>query len=275
MSSFSRVLMATDLSRQSVNMTDGLTSLCPDGDTSVVLAHVFEDEDDADPRSSKFIEITAKLEKYKQDLLQEGYHDIKIVTACGDPAEQIHQLTETHHIDLIFVASHGKGFIRSAIIGGSTTYDLARDTLQPLYIDKDDEDAKENIVSNVLIATDFSKKSLQALDIIRELHDKVERCLFVHVIENNEDDIESAKILLQELTDEAKMFGIKSEYRIAEGIASHEIIEIAEKEKCQIITMAKTGAGNCHDDSLGSTSKALLLNAECALLLIPDIDDED
>ncbi|MBQ0067256.1 MAG: universal stress protein [Phascolarctobacterium sp.] len=274
MSSFSRVLMATDLSRQSANMTDGLTSFCPDGDTSIVLAHVFEDEDDAEPRGSRFNEITSKLENYRQQLLQEGYHDIKIVTTKGDPAEEIHKLTEANDADLIFVASHGKGFIRSAIMGTSTTYDLARESLQPLFIDKDDADAKENLLSSVLVATDFSKKSLQVLNIIRELHDKVERCLFVHVIENDESN-EDAETFLQELTDEMKMFGIPSEFKIAKGVASREIIQIAEQEKCQIITMAKTGAGNCQDDPLGSTSKALLLNAECALLLMPDIDDEE
>lgn len=274
MSSFARVLIATDLSRQTANMTDGLTSLCPDGDTAIVLAHVFEDEEDAEPRSSKFQEITQKLENYRTELLQEGYHDIKIVTAKGDPAENIHKLTEENDADLIFVASHGKGFIKSAIMGGSTTYDLAREALQPIFIDKDDEDAKENLLSSVLVATDFSKKSLQALNIIRELRDKVERCLFVYVDEDGKEN-ESNQIFLQELTDEMKMFGIKAEFRIAHGVASREIIQIAEKEKCQIITMAKTGAGNCTDDSLGSTSKALLLNAECALLLMPDIDDEE
>lgn len=275
MSSFSRVLMATDLSRQSANMTDGLTSLCPDGDTTVMLAHVFDDEEDADPRSSQYREVIQKLEAYRADLMQEGYHDLQIVTAVGDPAERIHELTEVNHADLIFVASHGKGFIRSAIIGSSTTYDLARNALQPLYIDKDDEDAKENILSKVLIATDFSKKSLQALDIVRELREKVEQVLFVHVIEDAEDTtVENASTFLQELVDELKMFGIKAEYRVAQGVASQEIIRIAENEHCQIITMAKTGAGANDLDPLGSTSRNLLMKAECALLLMPDVDDD-
>ena len=73
MSSFSRVLIATDLSRQSTNMTDGLTSLCPNGDTQVILAHVFEDEDDAEPRSRSYNEVINKLEKFRDDLKKEGY----------------------------------------------------------------------------------------------------------------------------------------------------------------------------------------------------------
>lgn len=275
MSSFSRVLMATDLSHQSVNMTDGLTSLCPDKDTNVILAHVFEDDEDADPRSSQYRDVLEKLNNYRNALAREGYNNLNIITSKGDPAKEIHRLTEENDCDLIFVASHGKGFIRSAIIGTSTTYDLARAALQPIFIDKDDEDAQENLLTKVLVATDFSKKSLQALEILRELRDNVGSVLFVHVIEDDDDtSLEDAETFLQELIDELKIFGIPSEYVIRKGVASKEIIRAAEEKGCQMITMAKTGAGAGNMDPLGSTSKNLLLNAECALLLIPDVDDD-
>lgn len=275
MSSFSRVLMATDLSHQSVNMTDGLTSLCPDKDTNVILAHVFEDDEDADPRSSKYRDVLEKLKNFRNTLAQEGYNNLNIITSKGDPAKEIHRLTEENDCDLIFVASHGKGFIRSAILGASTTYDLAREALQPIFIDKDDEDAQENLLTKVLVATDFSKKSLQALEILRELRDNVGSVLFVHVIEDEDDtSLEDAETFLQELIDELKIFGIPSEYVIRKGMASKEIIRAAEEKGCQMITIAKTGAGANDMDPLGSTSKNLLLNAECALLLIPDVDDD-
>lgn len=275
MSSFSRVLMATDLSHQSVNMTDGLTSLCPDKDTNVILAHVFEDDEDADPRSSKYRDVLEKLKNFRNTLAQEGYNNLNIITSKGDPAKEIHRLTEENDCDLIFVASHGKGFIRSAILGASTTYDLAREALQPIFIDKDDEDAQENLLTKVLVATDFSKKSLQALEILRELRDNVGSVLFVHIIEDEDDtSLEDAETFLQELIDELKIFGIPSEYVIRKGMASKEIIRTAEEKGCQMITMAKTGAGANDMDPLGSTSKNLLLNAECALLLIPDVDDD-
>lgn len=275
MSSFSRVLMATDLSHQSVNMTDGLTSLCPDKDTNVILAHVFEDDEDADPRSSQYKKILEKLKSFRNILSQEGYNNLNIITSRGDPAQEIHRLTEENDCDLIFVASHRKGFIRSAIMGTSTTYDLARATLQPLFIDKDDEDAQENLLAKVLVATDFSKKSLQALEFLRELRENVGSVLFVHVIEDEDDtNPGDAETFLKELVDEMKIFGISSEYVVREGVASKEIMRTAEEKGCQMITMAKTGAGATDLDPLGSTSKNLLMNAKCALLLIPDVDDD-
>ena len=54
MSTFTKVLLATDLSPQADKLTECLFSLCPDTETEVVLAHVFDDDDDADPDGSSF-----------------------------------------------------------------------------------------------------------------------------------------------------------------------------------------------------------------------------
>ena len=47
MSTFTKVLLATDLSPQADKLTECLFCLCPDTETEVVLAHVFDDDDDA------------------------------------------------------------------------------------------------------------------------------------------------------------------------------------------------------------------------------------
>ena len=52
MSTFTKVLLATDLSPQADKLTECLFCLCPDTETEVVLAHVFDDDDDADPDGS-------------------------------------------------------------------------------------------------------------------------------------------------------------------------------------------------------------------------------
>ena len=69
---------------------------------------------------------------------------------------------------------------------GSTTYELARATAIPLLINKDEEDeVTENLLATVLIPTDFSRKSLEALNVVRSLREYVGRVLFVHVIERS------------------------------------------------------------------------------------------
>ena len=55
-----------------------------------------------------------------------------------------------------------------------------------LLINKDDEEEENvNLLETVLVPTDFSRKSLEALNIIRTLREFVGKVLFVHVIEHS------------------------------------------------------------------------------------------
>ena len=282
MSTFAKVLLATDLTPQSDNLTECLFSLCPDTETQVVLAHVFDDADDADAGSAAYKKVMSRLEGYKNDLLQAGYEDIGIATPVGEPFEAICQAAEQCEADLIMAASHGKGFLKSAIMG-STTFDLARAATLPLFISKDeDQRYSDKLLTNVMIPTDFSKKSLSALNIVRGLREHVDKIIFVHVIERSrsrqdyKDKYNNAALFLQELVDEMKIFGIDADYRIAKGAASKEIVHLARQEHTKLIMMTKTGAGLVKGLVIGSTSQNVILNTDCATLLLPaeDIADE-
>ena len=67
-----------------------------------------------------------------------------------------------------------------------------------------------------MIPTDFSKKSLVALNLIRSLREHVAEVVFVHVVERsrNQSDLESkllnAESRMEELVAEMKLFGIKA-----------------------------------------------------------------
>ena len=184
MSTFTKVLLATDLSPQADNLTECLFCLCPDTETEVVLAHVFDDDDDADPDGSSYKKAHSRLAGYKNDIEQAGYEDISITTPAGETCEALCELAEQKDADLMLVASHRKGFLKRALMG-STTYELARATTIPLLINKDEEDeTTENLLKTVLIPTDFSRKSLEALNVVRSLREYVGQVLFVHVIEH-------------------------------------------------------------------------------------------
>lgn len=281
MSTFAKVLLATDLTPQSDNLTECLFSLCPDTETEVVLAHVFDDDDDADPDGSNYKKVNSRLEGYKNDLEQAGYEDVTVVTPVGDePFEAICDAGEEHEADLLMVASHGKGFLKSTIMG-STTFDLARATSLPLFISKEDGKNASKLLDTILIPTDFSKKSLAALNVVRGLREFVGRVIFVHVIERSrskEDHKEkygNARLFLQELVDELKIFGIDADYRIGRGAASKEIVHLSRQEHAQLIIISKTGAGLVKGLVMGSTAQNVILNATCGILLLPAEDALD
>lgn len=281
MSTFAKVLLATDLTPQSDNLTECLFSLCPDTETEVVLAHVFDDDDDADPDGSNYKKVNSRLEGYKNDLEQAGYEEVTIVTPVGDePFEAICDAGEEHEADLLMVASHGKGFLKSTIMG-STTFDLARATTLPLFISKEDNKDASKLLDTILIPTDFSQKSLDCLNVVRGLREYIGNVIFVHVIERYRSKEEykekygNAKLFLQELVDELKIFGIKADYHIGRGAASKEIVHVSRQEHASLIIIAKTGAGLVKGLVMGSTAQNVVLNSTCGILLLPAEDALD
>ena len=281
MSTFAKVLLATDLTPQSDNLTECLFSLCPDTETEVVLAHVFDDDDDADPDGSNYKKVNSRLEGYKNDLEQAGYEEVTIVTPVGDePFEAICDAGEEHEADLLMVASHGKGFLKSTLMG-STTFDLARATTLPLFISKEDNKDASKLLDTILIPTDFSQKSLDCLNVVRGLREYIGNVIFVHVIERYRSKEEykekygNAKLFLQELVDELKIFGIKADYHIGRGAASKEIVHVSRQEHASLIIIAKTGAGLVKGLVMGSTAQNVVLNSTCGILLLPAEDALD
>lgn len=281
MSTFTKVLLATDLSPQADKLTECLFCLCPDTETEVVLAHVFDDDDDADPDGSSFKKARSRLDGYKNDIEQAGYEEISIVTRTGDISETVQGLAEEYDADLVLVASHRKGFLKRALMG-STTFDLARATNIPLLINKaEPHEEQENLLRTIMVPTDFSRKSLEALNIIRSLREFVGKVIFVHVIEHsrNKHDYKekygSAMLFLQELVDEMKIFGIEADYHVSHGVASKKIAAICERDDVSLIMMAKTGADMTNGEELGSTSENVVLNVDCAVMLVPAEENDD
>ena len=281
MNTFNRVLLASDLTRQSDNLVGCLTSLCPDTETEVVLAHVLNSDDDADPHGSTYKEIKNHLEGYADRLKSKGYETVTVVTPKGEPDEVLTKTAEELEADLLLMASHGKGFFERTF-KGSTTYDVARMTTVPLFIDRDDDDNNsDELLGTVLVATDFSKKSLDALNIIRGLREYVGRVLFLHVIEHSrsrEDYLEqkaNAELQLEELVDELKIFGIEADYKIKKGKASQQIDEVCEKENVGMVVMARTGVGSGNNINLGGTAENVVLHVDRAILLLPGLDLDD
>ena len=281
MSTFDKVLLATDLSKQSDNLLGCLVNLCPDVETEIVLAHVFDDDEDADPHGSHYKEVIEHLQKDKAKLEAAGYESITVLTPEGeDPDEVLNKIAEKQEVDLVMVASHGKGFFERTF-HGSTTYDLAKDITIPLFIDRDDDDDNEDkLLSNIMVATDFSKRSLESLNIIRSWREHVGKVLFLHVIEHSRDHQDyrnrynDAEMQLEELVEELKVFGIEASYHISKGAASKRIDAIAERENISLIMLGRGGMDMANGLELGSSAENVILNVDKSILLLP-VDDND
>lgn len=280
--SYSKVLLATDLTATASSLTGCLFALCPDTDTEIVVTHVVED--DPDPHSSTYTKAVETLEDLVESLNRAGYDNVtlSVSTSRDEPSEVIHNMADEGDFDLVLVASHGKSFWESTIMG-STTYVLARTANYPLFIWKEDRSNTQeeaNLLQRILLPTDFSRNSLVALSVIRNFRESIKEVILAHVIEKSRSDKdlahkkELAAQKLQELVEELGSFGVKASYIIDKGTASKHLKAIAEHRDITLTIMSKTNKGFA-EGMLGSTSKNYALNSDRPILLLPPEEIEE
>ena len=278
---FSRVMLALDLSELTSRMLDVFYSVCLDPDTEVYLLHVVKKAEDAAETSSYYKKTYNRLKGLAQDIKNAGYDFVEILWENEpDILKGIQKMVDQYNINLLLMASHGKG-VWASTFRGSSTFNAVRAIDIPTLVVKGDYKC-EDYLNRILLPTDFSRKSLIALNFIRNLREHVGEVLFVHVIEGVRGDEElrenkeMAEDMLQELCNEMQDFDIKSRYVIADGgAASKEICKLAEEENCSLIFTGKTGAGPIKGLLMGSTAQNILLNAERTLWVMPDEDNDD
>lgn len=278
---FSRVMLALDLSELTSRMLDVLYSVCLDPETEVYLLHVVRKAEDAAETSSYYKKTYSRLKGLAQDIRNAGYDNVKVLWETDeDILNGIRKAADQYNVNLMIMASHGKG-VWASTFRGSSTFNAVRAIEIPTLIVKGDYKC-DDYLNRILLPTDFSRKSLIALNYIRNLREHVGEVLFVHVIEGVRGDEElteskeMAEDMLVELCNEMQNFGINSRYVIVDGgAASKEICKLAEEENCSLIISGRTGAGPIKGLLMGSTAQNILLNASRTLWVMPDEESED
>ena len=276
----SKVLVAIDFSAQSIRLLECVYDLCQNDVKTIILTHVFEDAKDAKSSGAEWQEVIHQLTSFKKKLVEKGF-EVKIVTPAGEAAIEITNLAIQEQVDLIIMASSGKGYIQSALMG-STSFDVVRLAKCPVFVErgkialKTTNQAKPARLAKVLLPTDFSLASLEALSIVRSLHDKIGEVVFAKVIEKSRsiDDlnakVKQAERNLIELVEEMNAFGIKASYRVkVEGAASKVLLNLMKEEDITLTILPKTGAGIVTGLLIGSTAQAISLNIDRPVLLVP------
>ena len=278
---FSRVMLALDLSELTSRMLDVFYSVCLDPGTEVYLLHVVKRTEDYAKTSNYYKKIYSRLNGLAQDIKNAGYDKVEILWESNpDVLNGIQKTVDQYDINLLIMASHGKGLWASTF-RGSSTFNAVRAIDIPTLGVKGDYRCSDYL-QRILLPTDFSRKSLIALNFIRNLRENVGEVLFVHVIEGvrGDDELlenkEMAEDMLLELCNEMQNFGIKSRYVIADGgAASREICKLAEEENCSLVITGKTGAGPIKGLLMGSTAQNSLLNSGRTLWVMPDEENDE
>ncbi|MGB9561420.1 MAG: universal stress protein [bacterium] len=147
--------------------------------------------------------------------------------------------------------------------------------------------------SYILFPTDFSELSAQAFNYVKKLKEAGARKVhllyvldivqisFIGTIDTfsslRVDSIEKevkreledkAQKGLSEMKLELEAAGFEADYEISEGIPYEKILEIAGREKVDIIVIASHGKSPLKEMFLGSTSEKVIRFAKCPVLVV-------
>lgn len=127
---FKKILLTTDLSELSLNAFAPALELARKFDATILLAHIgefqipplyveytgFQFKDMIDEHQGRAREELRGLAE--QQL--EGYAKVEPVVAIGSPHEEIVDLAVKKEVDMIVMATHGRGFMAHALLGSTT-----------------------------------------------------------------------------------------------------------------------------------------------------------
>ncbi len=166
-----KILYPVDFSPFTEKLLDCAGELARAGMSEVIVLHVIDarhaaeyeaELDHAHPEKRKYVEerMEAILE-----LSRDRDFEVEIMIKTGDPVAEILATARQEDVDLIFLGSHGKGFINRRILGhvSERVLKLADRPvmIQACRINKkqggyDCENACESLLGHLLVANDFS-----------------------------------------------------------------------------------------------------------------------
>ncbi|WP_408956477.1 universal stress protein [Natroniella sp. ANB-PHB2] len=282
-----KILLATDFSKQANNLIETAKRLKETGLKKVILVHVinterikFEFFDTSNSINQDYKEREKKLLLKEKERLESLGLDVEPLILVGSPAEKIVETAEAKEVDLILIASHGKGYIKELLLG-STTLKVIRVSKVPVLLENYKENKKEvetsynNKFNKVLIPIDFSELSKQLIGRIKDSNKAIKNLLLLSIIErsNNQGKLEKMKLStkdkLKKLKTQLEKNGINVEIKVKVGKPAKGILETAQKEDVSLIMMPTRGMGKIKEFMIGSTANSVIRNSEREVMIFP------
>ncbi|BCR04120.1 universal stress protein [Desulfuromonas versatilis] len=153
---YSNILVATDLSQNSVHAFKHAVMMARRNQAKIHLLHVVPEVDasmrayisammvkgsldkfEAQHEEEARQEIQKRLKKFAEDELADHPEDLQRIASIevshGHPVAKILQVADQNKIDVIVMGSHGKGAIEHAFLG-STTEKVLRKSKRPVFV---------------------------------------------------------------------------------------------------------------------------------------------
>ena len=293
---FEKILFPTKFRELDFNSLESLLELKKAGLKEIVLTFVIPREDVAfvpfggylkDEEERLREEARIRFEDWQESVSEKGIKT-KIRIEVGTPIPKIMSIAEEEKVDMI-VAGSGKRTEIEEVCLGSHTLGLIRRATIPILVNKymvrferEGElvtQVNGRIFAKPLLATDWSKPSEKAMEVLMALKGSVEKAMVAHIIEvkiakgHDKSGLErlekESEKRLKEYCDTLKKNGINAESHLSSGKSAHEIIRVSRERKASMIIMGTTGKDRFKEFWLGSVSHRVAEESELPVLLVP------
>ncbi len=213
--------------------------------------------------------------------------DSRIVIEVGDPVADILKTADKEGIDMIVIGRKKIGADRSLF--GSRTTQIVTRSLIPVLVSKYMVEVKyegetvtrinKDIFGIPLLASDWSKPSLKALELLTSFNGIVQKAHICHVIdvkisgrvgtEELHRIEKESKYRLDGYKERLESAGIQTEVHLGAGKSPSEIIRISRDVGATMIIIGTTGKDRLQAFVIGSTSHRVAQLSELPTLLVP------
>ncbi len=279
---FKKVLVAVDFSGPALELLNAVSDLKYLGLEELIAIHVVRMEVAGRGIGAHRKRFLQKIEEKKKELEATGLK-VRVIQPVGSPVEEIKAAAEEEHVHLILIGSIGEGSLVRELFLGSTVANVIRATKKPVLVEKYDKiDGmpvrkkifREGQPATALLATDFSRNSLQVFDFFLENPGAFPRVILFNVVDEGytmeqiEENKRKAEEQLKLWQDEFADKGIETEILIKVGIASEEIIKAARERDVSLIALSRRGRGIIDELVIGSTADPVVRRATRPVLLL-------
>lgn len=279
---FKKVLVAVDFSGPALELLNAVADLKKMGLEELVVVHVVRMETAGRGIGAHRKRFLSKIEEKNKELEAEGLK-VRVIQPVGSPVEEIKGLAEEENVNLILIGSIGEGSLVRELFLGSTVADVIRVTKKPVLIEKYNKENgkpvrkeifREGRPATALLATDFSRSSLQIFDFFLQYPGIFEKVILFNVVDEGytveqvEENKRKAAEKLRIWQDEFKDKGIEAEICVVVGISSEEIVKIAKERDVSLIAISRRGRGIIDELVIGSTADPVVRRASRPVLLL-------
>ncbi|MEW5785921.1 MAG: universal stress protein [Bacillota bacterium] len=279
---FKKVLVAVDFSGPALELLNAVSDLKEMGLEELVIVHVIRMETAGRGIGAHRHRFLSKIEEKKKELESEGLK-VKVIQPVGSPVEEIKGLAEEENVNLILIGSIGEGSVVRELFLGSTVANVIRVTKKPVLIEKYDKvNGKpvrkiifdQNRPTTALLATDFSRNSLQVFDLFLENYKIFDKVILLNVIDEGytieqvEENKRKAEEKLKIWQKEFEEKGLAVELCVVVGISSEEIVKIANEKEVSVVALSRRGRGMIDELVIGSTADPVVRRSSRPVLLI-------